>query len=214
MRLVKGNKIIDMSREELQAVARGYSEVVVDLGTGDGRFVYEKALKEPDKLFIGIDPSQKQLEIYSRKAVRRKLNNVLFVIGSLEIIPTELQGLGDKIYVILPWGSLLGRIVNPDPESVGNIKNLLKDAGGKLEIILGYALEAEPTQTERLNLSEINENMLKSTMVPKFEEGGFKFVNLQEIEKKDLSGFETSWSKKLTFGKDRPVFYIEMVLVS
>lgn len=214
MRLVKGNNLIEVGRDEFVEVVKGYSQVVLDLGTGDGRFVYEKALDNKDTLYIGVDPSQKQLEIYSKRAVRKKLENVLFVVGSVENIPEELEGLVDKIYVILPWGTLLQSFVLPDEKTLGNIKKLLKGVGGCLEIVLGYAFEAEPSETERLNLPEINENLLRSELTARFGGVGFKLLKLKELEREDLLKFETTWSKKLKFGKERALFHLEFILES
>jgi 16S rRNA (adenine(1408)-N(1))-methyltransferase len=211
MRLVKGNNLIEVGREEFVEVVKGYFRVELDLGTGDGRFVYEKALDNKDTLYIGVDPSQKQLEVYSKRAVRKKLENVLFVVGSVENIPGELEGLIDKIYVILPWGTLLQSFILPDEKTLGNIKKLLK-VGGRVEVILGYAPEAEPSETERLNLPEINGEFLREEVAPFFNEHGFRLVELKEIDKSDLAGFATSWSKKLRFGKERSLFHIEFVL--
>ena len=116
MKSVKGNKAVDISVENLKEVAAEYTSVHVDLGTGDGRFVYEAALKDQSTLFIGVDPVEKQLREYSVKSVRKKLSNVLFLTSSLENLPINLTEIADKVSVILPWGTLLGQIVNPSPE--------------------------------------------------------------------------------------------------
>ena len=31
--------------------------VIIDIGTGDGRFVYQSARRNPNKFYIGIDPN-------------------------------------------------------------------------------------------------------------------------------------------------------------
>ena len=31
--------------------------VIIDIGTGDGRFVYQSARQNPNKFYIGIDPN-------------------------------------------------------------------------------------------------------------------------------------------------------------
>jgi len=57
--------------------------VVVDIGTGDGRFVYNSARANPSKFYIGIDANAKPLEKISMKATRKiakgGLPNVLFI---------------------------------------------------------------------------------------------------------------------------------------
>ena len=55
--------------------------VVIDIGTGDGLFVYECARANPNKFYIGIDANPRPLEKVSEKIHRnpakRGLPNVL-----------------------------------------------------------------------------------------------------------------------------------------
>jgi 16S rRNA (adenine(1408)-N(1))-methyltransferase len=45
--------------------------VIIDIGTGDGRFVYQSARRNPKKFYIGIDPNVRPLEKISEKICRR-----------------------------------------------------------------------------------------------------------------------------------------------
>jgi tRNA G46 methylase TrmB len=45
--------------------------VVIDIGTGDGRFVYQSARQNPKKFYIGIDPNVRPLEKISEKIYRK-----------------------------------------------------------------------------------------------------------------------------------------------
>ena len=45
--------------------------VIIDIGTGDGRFVYQSARENPNKFYIGIDANAKPLEKISMKATRK-----------------------------------------------------------------------------------------------------------------------------------------------
>ena len=58
MKIIKGNKTEEMSKQNFDLLKGGYQKVFIDLGTGDGRFVYKSALAEPNTLFIGIDPNE------------------------------------------------------------------------------------------------------------------------------------------------------------
>jgi 16S rRNA (adenine(1408)-N(1))-methyltransferase len=68
---------------------------VIDIGTGDGRFVSVSAKSNPDKFFIGIDANVKPLEKPSMKATRKPskggLPNALFVQAAVEELPGELN---------------------------------------------------------------------------------------------------------------------------
>lgn len=205
--MVIGNQQKEINKEDFGKIAGGFRRVEIDLGTGDGRFIFKNALVFPEVLFIGIDPAEKQLQIYSKKALRRKLNNALFVVGSTENLPCELLGSANKIYITLPWGTLLENIVKPTKEKVLELGNLLKGTG-QLEITFGYAPELEPSETKRLELPEINMELIEKVMVPVFELANFHLKNLEEIDKEGLKNLETTWAKKLKFGKDRKIYRV------
>jgi 16S rRNA (adenine(1408)-N(1))-methyltransferase len=63
--------------------------VVVDMGTGDGRYVYRSARSNPDRFYIGIDVERAALKKISekihRKPARGGLSNVLFVHALSEL---------------------------------------------------------------------------------------------------------------------------------
>ena len=99
----------------------GGGGIIVDIGTGDGRFVYKQAQANPDKFYIGIDANAKPLEKVSMKATRKPakggLPNVLFVQAAAESLPEEFNETADEIHIHFPWGSLLGAVLRGD-ESV------------------------------------------------------------------------------------------------
>ena len=207
MYVIKGNKTLNITSAELTELVKAFDSVKIDLGTGDGRFVYKNAVKIPNILFIGIDPSHTQLEEYSQRAVKNKIGNVLFVLGSVEQLPPELENLANSLYIILPWGTLLQSIVAPDAARLESISVLLK-LGGNLEIVFGYDPACEPTEYTRLNLAEISEGYIKNAIVPAFKKAGLQNTMLRELDKNDLKNFETTWAKKLTFGKTRPMYLL------
>jgi 16S rRNA (adenine(1408)-N(1))-methyltransferase len=45
--------------------------VIVDIGTGDGRYVYRSARANPGKFYIGIDVQRRSLGKVSEKVHRR-----------------------------------------------------------------------------------------------------------------------------------------------
>ncbi|HSX39577.1 MAG TPA: class I SAM-dependent methyltransferase [Candidatus Saccharimonadales bacterium] len=208
MRIVKGKKIEEMSDLEFNVLAKHFAKVVIDLGTGDGRFIFKSALANPNNLYVGIDPSQTQLEIYSQKALKNKLNNTLYVLGSIEKLPQELDDKAHQMHIFLPWGSLLQAIVKPDIVLLNQLLHLLKPFA-ELEIILGYNPETEPTETARLEIAKIDATYIEEKILPAFSSAGFEKALYKKLTRQDLKKFETTWSKKLTFGKDRPLYLFE-----
>ena len=197
MNIIVGNK-----QKEISAIPSGFEKTIIDLGTGDGKFVYKKALKNPQNLYIGVDPSTKQMKKFSRKAVRKKLKNVLFVIGSIELLPKELENTADKLFIILPWGSLLEKIVNPTENTIQKLSSLIKNKG-KIEIIFGYSPELEPSEIRRLDLPDLNKTYIKANILPKFKKLGNCL-----LEKIKPANIDTAWAKKLNFSQDRSYYKI------
>lgn len=208
MYIIKGNKKEELNIDQLKILLNSHNKTIVDLGTGDGRFVFKNASENPNNLYIGIDPSEKQLETYSKEANKKRLTNILFVLGSLEIFPQEMENVADYMYINLPWGSLLEGIVNPTKKSVETISKVLKP-GSTLEITLGYHDESEPTETARLSLPKLDEELIKETIYPMFAAlGQLDIEKYRLITKENLKDMDTTWAKKLTFGNDRPLFKI------
>ena len=211
MKVVKGNNTIELNKDDFDRLSSGFSSIKLDLGTGDGRFVYERAQGEPDTFFVGVDPIAKQLEVYSKKAVRKKLRNVLFVVGSLDHFPPELYNKVDKVFIIFPWGELLQAVVSSNSKLIDLLKKIMKPKR-EVEIILGYHPEAEPTETLRLNLPELDDSTLRELVAPGFEENGFASEKIELVRSEEMAMLPSTWGKKLAHGQDRPIY--KMILLS
>lgn len=205
MKLVLGNKTRDIEGQEFLDLTEGFSKKIVDLGTGDGKYVLNNGLKNPNHLYIGIDPIKKQLQISSRKVIRKKLGNILFIVASAENLPPELNGIANEVKIIFPWGSLLNYVANCDPEKIQKIRNLLKKEE-TLEIVFGYAKDKEPVETSRLGLKVLSEDYLRDFLVPKYKQAGLDLLKMERLGAKDLPDVGSSWGKRLNFGDERPVF--------
>jgi 16S rRNA (adenine(1408)-N(1))-methyltransferase len=119
--------------------------VVIDLGTGDGLFVYQSARRNPRKFYIGVDPNARPLEKISEKIHRRPekggLPNALFVQAAAESLPAELDGAADEVHVHFPWGSLLRAVAIGDPAVLANLRRICA-AEALLEIVVGWTRNA------------------------------------------------------------------------
>lgn len=190
------------------------SGIIIDIGTGDGKFVYELAKNNPDKFVIGIDASHAGLIEKSQKIYKKKskggLPNALFVLASVENLPAELEGIANQIFINFPWGSLLAGLVKVDEIIWGEIKKLCK-AGTIIDIIFGYDSTQDAKEIKRLDLPDLNLDYIKHQMIPKLSEIGFTKKELREITNEDLKDYPSSWSKKLGFGKERQYYYMRLV---
>lgn len=207
MYLVKGTKRINASLADLDCTK--FVQKSLDLGTGDGRFVYKHAKDYPDTFWVGVDPAETQLRVYSAKINRERLQNVALVVADAENLPQEFTGFFNEIYINFPWGTLLKLVVEPTELFLHNLHQVTKPAA-KIKMVFGYKFDLEPSEYERLQLPEVNEQYIKDKLIPRYQDAGFTLENFSQLNNKDLVNYETSWSKKLGYGNTpRPVFLVE-----
>lgn len=214
---VIGKESREFPELEFKALLKKYKRCVVDLGTGDGKFVYEYAKSHPDTLVIGIDADKQQSEELSRKALKKPakggLENVIFFWHSAEERVLELTDIANEIYINFPWGSLLSGVILPSEQILQNIKRMAKPKA-KLHIYLTYDRKFEETKIDQLGLPELTLNYLNTDLRQRYQNFG---IELQEIriltseEKRNLVG---SWPKKILSQRDREIYYIEGFLKS
>jgi 16S rRNA (adenine(1408)-N(1))-methyltransferase len=185
--------------------------VVIDIGTGDGHFVYQSAKSNPRKFYIGIDANPRPLEKVSERIHRnpRKggLPNVLFVQAAVEDLPDELDGVADEVHVHFPWGSLLAAVVNGDPAVLGNLRRICA-SGALLEVILALDPERDRTEIERLQLQPLSVDHIDSTLAPRYRAAGFDIVDRRVLTPAEAAELNTAWAKRLTSKSGRTVLCI------
>jgi 16S rRNA (adenine(1408)-N(1))-methyltransferase len=185
--------------------------VVVDIGTGDGRFVYRAARENPRKFYVGIDAVAKPLEKISMKATRKPakggLPNVLFVQAAVEDLPEEFDGAADEIHIHFPWGSLLRAVVLGDEPVLRSLRRICAPEC-LLEIVIGIDPVRDKTEIERLGLPALGIDYIRDILVPKYEAVGFELVETGEMDATEWSKLETSWARKLQGGEGRRVIYL------
>ena len=169
-------------------------DVLIDLGTGDGRFVLHTARAHPARYVIGIDACRDNLY----EASRRALANALFLIANICSLPEELAGLASAITINFPWGTLLAGLLDEDEPLLTSLARLARP-GATLEIRLnggalaeaGYSLEAGGEQVRRLA-----------------RRAGFHVAAPQPLAASDLRAYPTTWAKRLAFGRDPHALYL------
>lgn len=179
---------------------------MIDIGTGDGRFVAASAKSNPNRFFIGVDANVKPLEKPSMKATRKPskggLPNVLFVQAAVENLPDEFKGIANEIYVNFPWGSLLRAVATADETVICGLHRVAEQ-NCTLEINLGIDTERDKTEIERLGIPFLTENYIQNTLLPAYQSLGFKYLRHHHLETKEWRKIETSWAKKLQGGSGR-----------
>lgn len=183
--------------------------VCVDLGTGDGLFVYHIALQNPHRLCIGIDANARPLEKISERIYRKRSSggapNALYVLAAAETLPEELSGIADEITVLFPWGSLLRGVVTPDRMLLESLHRICKP-GGALRIILSLDRIKDQGEMARLGLPNLTPTYIQSELPVRYGEAGFDMLSINALSEAAIATLDTSWAKKLRNNRDRVVY--------
>jgi 16S rRNA (adenine(1408)-N(1))-methyltransferase len=185
--------------------------VVIDIGTGDGLFVYECARRNPKKFYVGIDANPRPLGKISEKIHRKPSKggspNVLFLQAALEDLPAELDGVADEVHVHFPWGSLLQAVATGEGEALLNLRRVCSH-GALLEVIIGLDPERDRSEIERLGLPAMSVEYIDSELVPHYRSAGFEILERGLLAPAEWPEIQTSWAKRLRGNAGRSVVYI------
>ena len=188
METIRGKASLDLNFTELNELLAGYHRIILDLGTGDGRYVHCLAERNPNWFIIGVDSCRENLHEHSRA----KLSNMLFVIASAQNLPRELNGLISHVTINFPWGSLLESLLIGDSRLLCGLESI-SSSTASVNIRLNGGALAEAGWSLEDGAEQIHNNLLYA---------GWK-VNAPVMMNADsLRNFPSTWAKRLAFGRD------------
>jgi 16S rRNA (adenine(1408)-N(1))-methyltransferase len=180
--------------------------VHLDIGSGDGRGPYRWALREPERLFIASDANPDALLETAWKAGRKSsrggVSNLLCVAEPLDVLAPALGVIADRVSVILPWGSLLETVAIPRQESLRNLAMLCLPHA-TIEIVLSY---------DERNAERLDEQHVVKTLPRLYQQAGLRITGVEKLRNDDLRKYETTWARRLAFGRSRDIWRILAVL--
>jgi 16S rRNA (adenine(1408)-N(1))-methyltransferase len=171
-----------------------YEKVLVDIGTGDGRFVKTFAEAHPEYLAIGIDTCRENLYVNSRG----KLPNALYLIYPARSLPAELYGRASIITINFPWGSLLSGLLDEDPALLFGLAAIAKPGA-----ILELRVNADALQERGLLIDQDHQRIQSALTI-----SGYKIHLSNLLGARELRLCQTTWAKRLAFGRDPRALYI------
>ena len=188
METIRGKTSLDMDLTGLKERLVNYNRIILDLGTGDGRYVHSLAERNPNWFIIGVDSCRENLHEHSRA----KLPNMLFVIANAQDLPRELSGLVSHVTINFPWGSLLESLLAGDPLLMRGLESISSSLAS-VDIRLNGGALAETGWDLEAGAEQIYNNMLQA---------GWQ-VNAPAVMNTDaLRNFPSTWAKRLAFGRD------------
>lgn len=188
METIRGRKSLDIDSNGLKDRLANHDRILLDLGTGDGRYVRTLAEEHPDWFIIGVDACRENLHEHSRL----KLQNMLFIIARAQDLPHELNGLVAHITINFPWGSLLESLLNGDPALTRGLVSIARKTAS-VDLHLNGGALAEAGTTLEAGAKLIHTNLLQA---------GWQVDAPVQMDARALRSFPTTWAKRLAFGRD------------
>jgi 16S rRNA (adenine(1408)-N(1))-methyltransferase len=188
METIRGKVSLDLDLIELHARLANYDRIMLDLGTGDGKFAFCHADKFPNHFVIGVDSCRENLHEHSRA----KLPNLLYIITSAQSLPHELHGLVLHITINFPWGSLLESLLNGDDRLLQGLESVARSSA-TLEVRLNGGALAEQGWSLEAGSERIFENLTSA---------GWRIRKPEILDSRALRAFPSTWAKRLAFGRD------------
>lgn len=199
METIRGKTTYALDWNGLTDRLANYQRVILDLGTGDGRYVRFLADRNPQWFVIGVDSCRENLREYSRL----NLQNAIFVIASAQELPREFSGLISHITINFPWGSLLTSLLEGDAAFLNGLSSIAKQ-NVEIDILLNSGA-----------LTEVGRNLDSGTQIiyENFTQYGWNLKRPNRLDNHELCKVPTTWAKRLAFGRDPRAMAISGKLV-
>jgi 16S rRNA (adenine(1408)-N(1))-methyltransferase len=175
--------------------------VIIDIGTGEGRFVYQSARRNPNKFHIGIDKISEKIH---RKPAKGGAPNVLFIQSAVEDLPAELDGVADEVHVHFPWGSLLRAVATGDVAVLRNLRRICA-VSALLEVVIGIDPVRDQTEITRLGLTPLSLELIDSVLRQNYAAAGFEILERGILTSSQT--LDTSWARRLQGNEQRQITF-------
>ncbi len=217
--VVRGRVRQGLCATQLHTLAQAFQEVALDLGTGDGRFVYRMAQRCPQTLWIGVDPAPEALAEYSARAMRKPARgglpaaNALFIAATVEALPAALDGLARRVYVHFPWGSLLRGLLLADPAILAPMARAAAP-GARLDVYVNTTAFLDRVPGELRELPLPTPGYCTSVMAPAYAAMGITLIDCMLLGRGELARLDSTWARRIAQARDPQALYLQGIIGS
>ncbi|MBA3945818.1 MAG: class I SAM-dependent methyltransferase [Herpetosiphonaceae bacterium] len=198
MEMSHGKYTAELDRAALGARIVGYEDILIDLGTGDGRWVIQSAQHEPSRFAIGIDTCRENL----RGAARQLPRNALLLIADARALPLELAGLATAVTINFPWGSLLTALLTGDGGLINSLRWIARPASTlDLRLNGGALIEAGYSLSDASLLAGLT-----------LRAAGFDVGPSVVMDAAALRGCASTWARRLAVGREPWALHVRAIV--
>ncbi len=209
---IAGKQILPLTDDWRESFIQ--DKVLIDIGTGDGRFILDAAKEDSECLCIGIDAAaenmQKNSRIAASKPKKGGLPNALYIRGAAENLPGPFENLADIVSINYPWGSLMRITSEPDIDNLKKIRAICK-TGAELTVLLNYSVFEDDDYMQRLGMGELKKPADNPDLPDAYRQAGFE-VSKSEVFAGDPP-VRTMWGRHLVRGSNRTTMLIEAIAI-
>ena len=202
MECIRGKTSAEIDVERLARGVAGYGNVLIDIGTGDGRYILHVARTRPNWFALGVDACRENL----RKASRKAPSTPRTSSPMRSRCPGSWMRWRRKLLSTSPGAPCSRGLLDGEPMLLEGLLAIARP-GAVLEIRLnaealreaGYALESGGARVRQAL----------------HEKGGFEVVgDLLRLDARGLRRCQTTWVKRLAYGRDPRAVCLTAVLGS
>lgn len=215
IKTLKRGKVELLSVDEILEIISGRN-VLVDVGTGDGKFPYREARENPEVFCIGLDPAEKNMIETSgkigAKASRGGVENLMLISSAIEDMPDTIREIADRATVNFPWGALQRIVVIPEMNSMKKIRMLMKP-GATFEVFLNMFIFEDGQVAKKEKLPDVDLDYIDTHLRTEYGKIGLKITEFKEVPPGEISR-QSRWSGKLSKGSGRNSVIIKALAVN
>lgn len=196
VRQVVGKRTVELDAAAFARLREPYRELVLDLGTGDGKHVLAEARRRPDALVVGLDAGPDAMRPTAARAAakpaRGGVPNALFVWASVEQLPDELAAV-TEVHSLMPWGSLLRALATPDESLLRSVATRCV-AGAPFLVTLNLHAWRPPVPEVGATAEPTPDD---PRLASAYARAGWRLDAATYPSGEELAALGTSWTKRL-----------------
>ncbi|MBV9594190.1 MAG: class I SAM-dependent methyltransferase [Actinobacteria bacterium] len=197
MRVVRGRNVEQLDGAQFRQLRAGFTDAVLDVGTGDGKHARQLALERADRLVIGLDAAKDGMR---KQSAGRGRPNLLFVWAPVEQLPPELCDI-TEVHVLMPWGSLLRAMLGTDPDVLQRLATTCRPVS---RFLVTFNLHAwRPRVPEVGPLEEPTPDAATGPLAVAYAAAGWRVERAWYPDPDEIASWSTSWTRRLTSSRDR-----------